>query len=178
MRIISGIYGSRRISAPKDNSPVRPTTDRARESLMNILLNKTEIKGKTIIDLFCGTGSVGLEFLSRGAERCYFIDKNVKLAEQNIKSLNAEDIAFIIKSDAETFMKEVSNIKYDIIFADPPYGYKNYNRLIDLARKSNSYFILEHGKDFQPDKEYGGIETETRTSGITSFSFFPFDKNK
>ncbi len=82
MRIISGIYKSRILKPPASNK-VRPTSDRAKETLFNVLSNIVDLDGITCIDLFCGTGNLGLESISRGSAKCYFVDTDIKLVLLN-----------------------------------------------------------------------------------------------
>ena len=87
MRIISGIFKSRLIKSGKNIKNLRPTTDRSRESLFNILTNHIELNSKTCLDLFCGTGSFGLECISRGAGKVYFVDKRIDIVKKNVDVL-------------------------------------------------------------------------------------------
>lgn len=119
MRIISGNNRGKKIIAPK-NLPVRPTTDKSKEALFNILQNNYEIQNLKILDLFSGTGNISYEFASRGALKIYSIDKNIKCTNF-IKqtSINLGMNIKVIKSDAFKFIKNTKH-KFDIIFLDPP----------------------------------------------------------
>ena len=121
MRIIGGQFSKRLIHPPK-NLPVRPTTDLAKESLFNILRNKTDFQGKIALDLFSGTGSIAYEFASRGCEKVLAVDQNFQCT-QFIKNTAAEfgmqNLA-AIRSEAFRFIKSTP-FKFDLIFADPPY---------------------------------------------------------
>lgn len=143
MRIIGGEYRSRLISMPK-GVEMRPTQDRIRESVFNLL---GDISGSMCLDLFAGSGAYGLEAISRGASRVTFVENNFKCVQtikENLGSLNIDaNIYDIIKANALSIMPrlEKEGVRYDIVFMDPPY-YK------DMARKClinvDSYDILSH----------------------------------
>lgn len=149
MRIITGIYKGRKIKSPKGLNKIRPTTDFTRETVFNILSNIIKFSDFQCIDLFCGTGSYGLECLSRGVNFCYFIDINTKLVSDNISLLKLDQVSTVKKSDAIRFMNNFVDKKNKyIIFADPPYHYKNYGKLINHISAFNCIFLLEHDTNF------------------------------
>lgn len=123
MRIIGGIAKGKRIQIPK-GSAVRPTSDNIKEALFNIIC---PIEGKTFVDLFAGSGSIGLEAISRGALRVVFVEKSLRLKEtikKNIYACGFEDKNYeIITNDVQAAIKLISQkkIKVDVLFADPPY---------------------------------------------------------
>lgn len=124
MRIVSGNNKGRKLYAPHDMT-VRPTSDKIKQAIFNML---KEIDGNSIVlDLFAGTGNVGIEFLARGAEKCYFVDisyKSLSFVKKNVELCNLKEKSIIIKNDYEKailyFAKQ--NIKFDYIFVDPPYN--------------------------------------------------------
>lgn len=123
MRIISGKYKGRKIDGYTIDG-TRPTMDRVKESVLGMI--QTKLEDSVCLDLFTGSGSVGLELLSNGAKKCYFVDNNYEVIEtlnKNIKSLKITDDYEIIKSSYEEVLKNFNNrnIKFDIIFLDPPY---------------------------------------------------------
>ncbi len=123
LRIISGIYKGRQIIVPKSDL-VRPTTDRVRETLFNILNNKIDFDGTTVLDLYAGSGSLGLECLSRGASDVHFVEQDfiiLKNLKKNIISLQAEKQCKLYKMNAMKYTAKESNQKYDLIVADPPF---------------------------------------------------------
>ncbi len=170
MRIISGLYKGRRITAPK-KLPVRPTTDMAKEALFNILNNQYYFDDISVLDLFSGTGNISYEFASRGAENVTAVDANFGC----IKFINetAEDFDMTIttiKSDVFKFL-EKSKQKHDIIFADPPYALEldAFSKIPELVFKNelledNGILVVEHSKHtdlsqlqyFAYSKGYGG----------------------
>ena len=176
MRIVSGIYKSRRINAPK-NLPTRPTTDIAKEALFNIINNLYYFEDLAVIDLFAGIGSISFEFASRGTKNIISIDKHYACAKfiQSISDELKMDIT-VIKSDVYSFL-EKRNVKADIIFADPPYNFTDEQFLtissLVFSRNllaENGLLIIEHSKhtdlsktaNFSYSKKYGG----------SMFSFF------
>jgi 16S rRNA (guanine966-N2)-methyltransferase len=123
LRIISGSLKGRLINVPKSDL-IRPTTDKVRETLFNILSNKTSLDGIKVLDIYAGSGSLGLECFSRGAGEIHFVEKNAiiyKTLEQNILSLNANDNCTVYKTTALKFTLLNSNSNYNLIFADPPF---------------------------------------------------------
>ena len=175
MRIISGEFGSRRIKIPR-NLTIRPTTDQAKEGIFNIISNKVDLVGLKILDLFSGSGMVGLEFISRGAE-VTFVEKNVQCVKHISSTLNELNITSkIIKQDVFKFLSNC-NSNFDIIFADPPYSFneEDYKKLINLVENnflndSSILFILEHykKKDFRKVNNF----VVNRNYGDCSFTFF------
>ena len=137
MRVISGKYKGKKLIG-FDMDGTRPTMDRVKESLFASIQNK--LKNSVVLDLFAGSGSLGIEALSNGASECYFIDNNIELI--NIIKNNTKDIKeniHIMKSDYKNALElfKNSNIKFDIIFLDPPYKLELINNSIDLILKYN-----------------------------------------
>ncbi len=170
MRIISGKHKSRRFNAPK-SLPTRPTTDIAKEALFNILNNLYYFDDLAIIDLFAGIGSISFEFASRSVKSILSIDQHYGCIKF-IRSISDElDMNITtIKSDVYKFL-EKSEVKADIIFADPPYNFTDkqfsdiYTQVFtrDMLNE-NGLLIIEHSKDtdlsnnpyFSYLKRYGG----------------------
>ncbi|MCX5707422.1 MAG: 16S rRNA (guanine(966)-N(2))-methyltransferase RsmD [Candidatus Omnitrophica bacterium] len=157
MRIITGFYKSRLLKTPKG---IRPTEDRVRKALFDIL---GDVSGLTFLELFAGSGSVGLEALSQGAQEVFFVEhlRQAGLAlEENIKSLGCQDRVKVICQDA---FRAIENIrqkgrKFDLIFADPPYYQGLAEKILqtlgecDILHKSG-YIIIQHfKKDFLAEK--------------------------
>jgi len=170
MRIISGKYKSKRITAPK-KLPVRPTTDMAKESLFNILNNLYYFDAISVMDLFSGTGNISYEFASRGTETIYAIDASydcIKFINKTSKELDVNINTY--KSDVYKFL-EKTPLKTDVIFADPPYDFEEseFLKIVDLVFENellleDGVLIVEHAKytdlssheKFCYDKRYGG----------------------
>lgn len=121
MRVISGKYKGHQLVSFQA-SHVRPTTDRVKESLFNIFRN--EIDGARVLDLFSGTGNLGIEALSRGAREVVFVEKNrksVDIVEKNIAKLKVTEPHKIVCMDVLSFLKKPPTEPFDVIFADPPF---------------------------------------------------------
>ena len=174
MRIISGSHRGRRIIVPK-NLPIRPTTDRSKEGLFNILHHSVKINSISVLDLFSGAGNISYEFASRGAQRITSVDQNrfcVKFIQKTIQELGFN--ISVIKAESLSFL-EKNKIKYDLIFADPPYNWNEifYKKLVLLSQKSlndNGIVILEHNK-FLNSSSFEGFDF-SRAYGDSLFSFF------
>jgi len=139
MRVISGKYKGKKLIG-FDIDGTRPTMDRVKESLFGIIQNN--IKDSVVLDLFAGSGSLGIEALSNGANSCYFFDNNIELI--NIIKRNTIDIegVHIMKSDYKNSLELLknSNIKFDIVFLDPPY---KLNLINECLNKIYEYNLLK-----------------------------------
>ncbi|WP_457644034.1 RsmD family RNA methyltransferase [Persephonella sp.] len=146
---------------------IRPTSGKVKQALFNILY---DITGERFLDLFAGTGEIGLTAVKKGASQVIFVEKDRKRAEQIKKKVSKYTQDFkVITADAIKFLKNYKKEPFDIIFADPPYDYREYEKLIDLALEKLSedgVFILEH----RSDKHFGA--DEERTYGDTTLSFW------
>lgn len=175
MRIISGKYKGRRIEVPR-NITARPTTDFAKEGLFNLLFNRIDFEGIDVLDLFAGTGSISLEFISREAasvisieqseNHCAFIRKTCKLLDINNLILSKTDVFKFISS---------TKTKFDVIFADPPYELERLPEMPDLIfkyqlLKPDGLFVLEHSakNKFENHPNF----SSHRNYGNVNFSFF------
>lgn len=176
MRIISGHLKSRTINVPKSVKNLRPTTDRARETLFNLLASRFDLSGRLILDLFCGSGSLGLECLSRGSARCTFVDLYPETVRSNISNLSLGECAKVVKGDAVRFLKSADTDEFDLIFADPPYEYKGYDGLLDAAAALKAVIILEHSDKFSPQEKHSKCLFLRKEVGLAIFSFFDFNK--
>lgn len=127
VRIVGGKFSGRNLATPSDQA-IRPTTDRTRESLFNILASRKDHfwDGMRVLDLFAGTGALGIEALSRGARACTFVEQSVEgrgLIHKNIENFGLQGIARILRRDA-THLGHVGTMQpFDIVFADPPYNH-------------------------------------------------------
>jgi 16S rRNA (guanine966-N2)-methyltransferase len=176
MRIISGLYKGRRITAPK-KLPVRPTTDMAKEALFNILHHQYYFDGISVLDLFSGSGNISYEFASRGTEQIIAVDDHYGC----IKFINETAEAFemsisTIKSDVFKFL-EKSKQKHDIIFADPPYDFEveKFSKIPELVFQNqllekDGLLIVEHSK--HTDLSHLDYYSHSKSYGGNMFSFF------
>lgn len=170
MRIISGKYRGRLLHPPK-GFKARPTTDKAKESLFNILANFFDFDTIEVLDLFAGTGSISYEFASRGCPCIHLVEINSRhlaFIEKTIKELEFSQIKSF-KTNVLTFLKTCKH-KYDIVFADPPYNLKWIDSIPELVfnsaiLKNKGWMILEHPRDknysqltgFKEERKYGGV---------------------
>ncbi|SNY99467.1 RsmD family RNA methyltransferase [Flagellimonas pacifica] len=176
MRIISGKYKGRRLTAPK-KLPVRPTTDMAKEALFNILNNRFYFDGLKVIDLFSGTGNISFEFASRGTGEILSVDSFAGCTQYISKISKELDFPIItIKSDVFKFLERTKE-KANIIFADPPYNFDRtqFFSIADLVFKNgllleNGVLIIEHSD--QTDLSDHPYFVENRKYGGSIFSFF------
>lgn len=179
LRIISGKYGGRILNPPK-NFRARPTTDLAREGLFNILSNHYHFDEMKVLDLFAGTGCIGLEFLSRGVEYVDFIEKNFihyNFIRQALTLLNIDN-AKVIRAD---FFKIIHRIdkRYDLVFADPPYDLPDFEKIPGIILEADilspeGLLILEHSGNLSFENH--PLFTNHRKYGSVNFSFFKIKK--
>lgn len=145
MRIISGELRGRIVKTPSSKY-TRPTTDKVKESLFNYLVNFLNFDGFSVCDVYAGSGSLGLESLSRGASEIHFVEKNypvVKVLEQNIEILKVKDVSRIFKMPAVRFSSLKEHNAYNLIFADPPFFKDDIHVVVAQLLKNN--FLLPDG---------------------------------
>lgn len=189
MRVIAGLYKRRVLIAPQGIEITRPTSDRVKENLFNILA--AEIDESYFLDLFSGSGSIGIEALSRGAKHVTFVENN-KLAlsalHKNIEQLKISDAQYtVIHKSVDDFLKSknLSNQRFDIIFSDPPYTstwYKNALENIDNSGlcQQECLVILEKPAKHQKDRHITSVSMipqnwtlqDTRKYGKTELEFW------
>ncbi|SEF67376.1 Conserved hypothetical protein 95 [Caloramator fervidus] len=177
MRIITGEAKGRIIKAPPGLN-TRPTSDRVKESIFNIISKK--IADSYILDMFAGTGNLGLEALSRGAKFCTFIELDrlaYSFLVDNVKSLNYQEKSEVFYGDAFKILKGI-NKKYDIIFLDPPYGKSMVEKAINLIFEEGIFgdetlIVSELDvKDIIPEKIGCFINYRTEKYGRTKVAFW------
>ncbi|MGE5680648.1 MAG: 16S rRNA (guanine(966)-N(2))-methyltransferase RsmD [Bacillota bacterium] len=170
MRIISGILKGRTLKVPSTKF-TRPTTDRVRETLFNLLNNQIDFEGIKVLDIYAGSGSLGLECFSRGASEVHFIEKNFpiyKVLQSNIDSLNYEINYKIFKMEALRFSTMSNHETYDLILADPPFFKDDIHIVAGNLLKNNflnkeGILIIERS-------------VQTREKDIEGFGIEPFKK--
>ena len=138
MRVITGSARGRKLKTP-ENYDIRPTTDNVKESVFNII--QFDIEGRRVLDLFAGTGQLGIECLSRGASSAVFVDQSreaVKIVKENLKACGLTGT--VVQADAMSFLRTCG--KFDIIFIDPPYDSDLYESVLNTV---NSIDILSDG---------------------------------
>lgn len=173
MRIIAGEWKSKILNSPKTDK-TRPTLDRVKEALFSMLL--PYLQDATVLDLFSGTGNLGIEALSRGAKFAYLNDVNyeaVKVIYSNVQLTNYENYVKITKKDYEKCLKSLmeNNVKLDIIFLDPPYEAKVEENVLNLISGSNlihkdTVIVLESDKEKVFKENIDGLQlVDKRTYG-------------
>lgn len=175
MRIISGKYKGRRISAPS-NITARPTTDFAKEGLFNLLNNRIDLEGIDVLDLFAGTGSISIEFVSRDCKSVISIEQNDRhcnFIRKICTELKITNLS-LLKTDVFKFIASC-HTQFDMIFADPPYELDKIAEIPDLIfnqklLKADGLFVLEHSAktDFTNHPNF----VDHRNYGNVNFSFF------
>ncbi|RDY24864.1 16S rRNA (guanine(966)-N(2))-methyltransferase RsmD [Romboutsia maritimum] len=183
MRVISGRVRGLKLDTPK-NEDVRPTTDRVKESLFNII--NSYIMDSNILDLFAGTGSLGIECISRGAQKCVFVDvskESISIIKSNIRKARAERESIVINSDFKDAINKltIQNEKFDVIFMDPPY-YKNmFVQALENIDKSNllneeGIIVVEHDSNDEFPENIGRLEkSRDKKYGNTTLTFYKME---
>jgi len=183
MRIVGGSLKGRPLQSPKGMA-TRPTTDRTRESLFNILTHKIDFEACRTLDLFAGTGALGFEAISRGSEYCVFIEEasNARGSiRENVEALQLSGITKIFRRDA-TRLGNIGTLKpFDLVFADPPYRKSYGEKAAKSLRegdwlKPDAIFILEEATDAFPEALKGYELDDKRTYGETTIGFFSLRK--
>ena len=154
MRVISGSLKGRVIKGYNIDG-TRPTMDRVKESLFASI--NDYIKDSVVLDLFAGSGSLGIESISNGSSKCYFVDNNkdcIKVINDNINTFGISDKSKVINKDYKVALKYFrdNNIKFDLILVDPPYDYVICNEIMNLVNEykllnDNGVIVLEYSKD-------------------------------
>ena len=180
MRVIGGEYRGRRLSAPVADR-VRPTTDRVREAIFDILFSLGGVEGLQVADLFAGTGALGIEALSRGAASVTFVDRDpdsvaavrANLASAGMGDAESDGDATIVRADVDTWVGTTAS-RYDLVLCDPPYDYTGWETLVpglpaDLAvLESGAELPQVDGWEVLRSRRYGGtIVTVARPARAT-----------
>jgi len=162
MRIIAGTWRGRTLTAGRGHA-IRPATDRARQTIFDILTHRIGLEGLEVLDLFSGTGSLGLESLSRGAAHVTFVESSrssIDILQANIRALGCEAQCTVYQSEVFRFLKNVGR-SYDLVFADPPYALPEIARIPEALEastvlKPGSIIVMEHPTSvpvaLQPEK--------------------------
>ncbi len=171
MRIVAGQFGGRRLVMPKD-ARVRPTPDRVREAWMSIL--GEELAGARVLDLFAGSGALGLEALSRGAGSVTFVELNppsLRALSENIAALGVEESVTVHRGDALRYAERLTGNEFDLVLADPPYTTDQAVRLVALFRQTPFGRILS--VEHRSDQELGGDHTRRYGDSAITFCHVP-----
>ena len=186
MRVIGGKLRGKLIQNPTDKT-TRPLKDMVRESIFNILEHskneKTNFDNNIVLDLFSGSGSFGIECLSRGVKKVYFFESykpSLKILEKNLNELGLKQNSVIREMDAYEILKEnIDNTKIDLIYLDPPFKDKNINKLlrkiIDLKiAQKNTLIIIHRNKKFKENFVEDFKILREKTYGLSKIIFGKF----
>ncbi len=178
MRVITGRFKGRTLKTVQDLS-VRPATDRVKQTIFDMLATRMEFEGATVLDLFAGSGALGIEALSRGAARATFVETSsaaVDYIEKNLRMLGCENQSEIHETDAMTFVGRGHKC-YDLVFADPPYEFSQLQELpmsifTSALVAPNGYLLIEHPTTvhYEPTSQYqAGPEKKFGRTLVTFF---------
>jgi 16S rRNA (guanine966-N2)-methyltransferase len=180
MRVVGGKLRSRPIAGPKSDA-VRPTSDRLREALFNILTHSygDPVTGARVLDLFAGTGALGIEAISRGADYALFVDEGVEaraLLRDNVESLGLGGVTRIFRRDASKLGPAHPLDPFSLVFLDPPYGKGLAEKSLISARNGGwlmpeALLVVEEAADAGVNTPEGFIELERRRYDDTEFTF-------
>lgn len=180
MRVITGLARGKKLVSPRGNR-VRPTADKIKESLFNII--NPIIEDSVFIDCFAGTGSIGIEALSRGAREVYFIENNrtsLRTVKENLEITRLQTNAKILACSVEKGLKELhkNRVVVDVFFMDPPYGFKSISSIITKIYElnllsDNGVIIVEHDSSYNPDDEIFDFHiSDSRNYGTTVMTYY------
>lgn len=177
MRIITGKYGGRTLVTVPDLS-IRPAMDRVKQTIFNMLQNRLALGGATVLDLFAGSGSLGLECISRGAERCVFVDSDdgaLDIIRRNGELLGCDGQCDLILDDAVSFLRSARR-EFDLCFADPPYVFEEIAGLPAMIGSAGiltdgAYLIIEHTRKVKFEMLKGFSTVARKEFGATVVTF-------
>lgn len=161
MRVITGTARGCKLVTVEGTEIVRPTTDGVKEAIFSAI--QFEIEGRTVLDLFAGSGQLGIEALSRGAKQAYFIDSStasIKAVKENLKHTKLEDRAHVVNMPFSAFLKSTRAV-FDIAILDPPYNYRIIQKALPRLAEcmsENGVIICEHEKECVLPREVGDFE--------------------
>ena len=154
-----------KLEAP-DGHEIRPTSDRVREAVFNSLFSLGDVEGWSVVDLFAGTGAMGIEALSRGATRCTFVERSARarqLIEANLARANVSDRAVIIGTDAATWRGEA-----DLVIADPPYAFDEWPSLLEGI--AAEWLVLESDREIALGDQWSNVRHKTHGGTVVTFA--------
>lgn len=180
MRISGGKFGSRRLQAPSGEA-TRPTSDRVREALFSVLVGRGLVHGARVLDVYAGTGALGLEALSRGADSAHFVERDAKALvclRANVSELGVQGECKVHACALEAFLKRAEALSYSLIFADPPYALlreptfqATWERLLGLLAPGG-VAVLEHDKRDATPKASAADLLLSRNYGDTTIAIY------
>ena len=180
MRVVGGEFRGRPLATPR-NADIRPTTDRTREALFNVLAHRfpERLADARVLDLFAGTGALGVEALSRGAAFCMFIENSAEgrgLIRDNVEALGLGGRTKVFRRDATALGPAGTVAPFDLVFADPPYGRGLGEKALSAAAtnawlRPDALFVLEEAAASKLDLPGGFVVVEERSYGETVICF-------
>ena len=156
MRVVAGVAGGRPLVSPVGTT-TRPTSDRVRESIFNMLFSLGATEGSNVCDLYAGSGALGIEALSRGATSCVFVEQDrgaIEVIHENLETLGFEDRATVIQGDVLAWV-ERDNTAFDLVLADPPYAQENWEVLFEFVHAT--YLVAESGDSLAPHPHWDAV---------------------
>ena len=182
MRIIAGQFRSRTLRTSADSTRTRPTTDRARETLFNILTNLVDWDGLRVLDLYAGSGALGIEALSRGAAFAECVERDrhaIDAMSENIRTLGITARAKIHRRDVQTFLKQPIASQFELVLADPPYEDEWAQQHLATECLASGILpvagllVIEHRSTGEPPKTIAALELlRTAVAGEAAFSIY------
>jgi 16S rRNA (guanine966-N2)-methyltransferase len=165
VRVVAGSLRGRRLQAPPGRA-TRPTSDRVREATFNALASLDLLRGARVLDLFAGSGALGIEALSRGAEHCTFVEQArpaVGVIRQNLQALDLDDRATVVATDVDRYLASSAGdgSTFDLVLADPPYRYDGWSSLLAalpapvLVAESDAAVEAPDGWEVVRERAYG-----------------------
>lgn len=182
MRIIAGVFKGHHLRAPK-SAAVRPTTDRVKESIFNIAAHHRSFSDSNVLDLYAGSGSLGLEALSRGAARAVFVEnshRSITILSENVAHLHCHDRCLIVHNMVERYVHSTQE-QFDFIFTDPPYLYDAYETLAEEIAEKNllregGILLLQYSSRKEMTLSARWHLMTSRLLGETTISFYQLKK--
>jgi 16S rRNA (guanine966-N2)-methyltransferase len=168
MRVVAGTARGRRLVAP-DGQDTRPTSDRVRESIFNALFSFGVLAGANALDLFAGSGALGIEALSRGVRHCTFVESAVPALDAiraNLATTRLEGRATVVASTVDNFLR-ASREEFDLALCDPPYAFDGWDEL--LAALPAAVVVIESDRAVEPPP--GWVVSRNRSYGSTVVTF-------
>lgn len=178
VRIISGRFGGRTISAPPGDR-THPMGERIRNAMFNSI--GSEVEGARVLDAFAGTGAVGIEALSRGAEFTTFVERD-KVAQrvlaENLDKLGITDETKLVKASISSWIDSYDGPKFDLIFADPPYHDQQFSTVLKLfgLLQPNGLMVLSHVGSSESPNRPGVVVVDNRGYGTAALTYFRLEK--
>jgi 16S rRNA (guanine(966)-N(2))-methyltransferase RsmD len=185
MRVIAGEHKGRRLAAVPGRG-TRPTTDKVKESIFNMI--GPYFDGGWVLDLYAGTGSLGIEALSRGAERAVFVEKDAKafaVVWQNVAACRLEERAELYRNDAARALQALAkrNVQFDLVFLDPPYAHQNLAEVIAILQErrlvaDGAWIVAEHDAAVKLPERIGRcVCTRSAIYGDTGVTLYEYDQS-